>query len=248
MGLMQPDSIISSTMSDSKPSPNTPSNKSDLSANNALPAQSSSSLHHSSYIDLQYSWCFGSQPIWLNPSFMDLFFDSVLNDLLNNSAEPNSPIKRKAFNTQQWCQSLELVQLVYSNILSNSPHWLKSLSSEELTNFTLILPTLAETKMYCSKANYVGSKNDERIYDAIKEIHSRLVLLAMNAFMIIPGGWINDKGDGNNVLYLIQRSASGYMFAVVNTSNEMSEGSRGWNNSAVILILVISFRLIALLR
>jgi hypothetical protein len=153
----------------------------------------------------------GTDPIWQNPSFIDLFFD-----VLRESKPKPKPLAANAFT-----HAAELLFSTYSTVVSNNPDWLTGLTSSELTSFTLFLPALAELKM--NARSFVLSKSDKSLYDGLQDITSRLRMMTMNTFMIIPAGWANPTTGGHNILFVIHRGKESFSLAVCNTGEGVKD-------------------------
>lgn len=193
------------------------------------------------------AWQFGTAPIWLNPAFQDVFFDSVLpspSELRAQRAKQIEDVNAKATRLEQkeakarplrtihnhsFSSSFELLMLCFSHIVSHNSAWLSAtLSPSEITMFTLMLPTLAEIKMYTSKSIHINSRNDAYLLEVLREIHQRISMLPVNASMMVPGGWLQDiSGEGHSVMYVVTRNASSFSFAIVNTScDSVADGTK----------------------
>jgi hypothetical protein len=76
----------------------------------------------------------------------------------------------------------------YSNILNANSQWLSGMTPAEMMSVSLLLPTLAEAKMYVRKSE--KEKTDQGLYDSLSEIHERIKALGPGAFLLVPGGWL----------------------------------------------------------
>ena len=249
--------------------------------------------------DNMYRWRFGTTPIWVNPAFVDLFYDSVVQDMAGGpsftssangqpslpkqtlqqmtdqqapvgkpkpaktdkgdkadkpdvakgdaspsasasaspSAEPVAPavvapestqpvMKRSPVTNGAFTVGLDLMMNVFQGIVSQNAGWLSGLTPEEMTHFTLTLPTLAEAKMYSAKSQHVGTRSDQALFDVLKELHQRVAMLSFGGMILVPAGWVNDKGLGHNVMFVLHRGMTTFCLAIINTSADVNDGLR----------------------
>ena len=138
-----------------------------------------------------------------------------------------APIPKRAPMTNgAFTIALDLMMNVFQGIVSANAGWLAGLTPEEMTHFTLTLPTLAEAKMYSAKSLHVGSRNDQTLFDMLKELHQRVAMLSYGGMILVPAGWVNDKGLGHNVMFAIHRGQVSFCLAIINTSADVNDGLR----------------------
>jgi hypothetical protein len=77
------------------------------------------------------AYAVGREPIWQHPVFADLFFDSL-----------RDPTKPRPVDASSFTPALEILMTVYQNIINTNNAWLTGLSREEMTMFTLLMPSM----------------------------------------------------------------------------------------------------------
>ena len=139
---------------------------------------------------------------------------------------PPLPPRRAPMTNGAFTIALDLMMNVFQGIVSANAGWLSGLSPEEMTHFTLTLPTLAEAKMFSAKSQHVASRNDQTLFDMLRELHQRVAMLSYGGMILVPAGWVNDKGLGQNVMFALHRGQMTFCLAVINTSNDVNDGLR----------------------
>ena len=152
------------------------------------------------------AFAFGNELIWKHPAFLDLFFDAY------GDVPPPKKLTSGAF-----FDAMDLVYTAFTNLVEEQQDWLSALQPSEMVGLSLLLPTLAEAKIFSTRT-HINAQSDQAHSDYLNDVFNKIQSMVNGGTMLLPGGW-SDSNGGHNVLFILHRKPEGFVFAVCNTGD-----------------------------